>query len=394
MSSRDMRLGIDASNLRAGGGLTHLAGMLRAADPTAHGFAQVIVWGGTATLALLEERPWLVKSPQQLLSRSLPFRAFWQRFRLPGLAREAGCDLLFAPGGVVGRGFRPVITMSRNMLPFERRELARYRWSATGLRLLLLRFAQARTFRRSEGLIFLTRYASDTVLRLIGSTRALTAIVAHGVDARFRHLPREPLPLEAYGVLRPLRVLYVSAVEPYKHQEQVAAALAQLRAAGLPVVLELIGAGPADAVRRLRRVLQQLDPQRQFLRYSGPVPYPQLHRHYLEADVCVFASSCENMPNILLEAMASGLPIACSDRGPMPEVLGDAGVYFDPEAPAEIACALRELITSPARRAALAQAAYERAARYSWQRCARETLDFLGLVARSHAARRALPERC
>jgi len=45
--------------------------------------------------------------------------------------------------------------------------------------------------------------------------------------------------------------------------------------------------------------------------------------------------------NILVEAMASGLPIACSNRGPMPEVLGDAGVYFDPEDPHDIARALR-----------------------------------------------------
>jgi glycosyltransferase involved in cell wall biosynthesis len=50
------------------------------------------------------------------------------------------------------------------------------------------------------------------------------------------------------------------------------------------------------------------------------------------------------MPNILLEAMAAGLPIACSNRGPMPEVLGTAGLYFNPENPAEIACAIRTVI--------------------------------------------------
>jgi glycosyltransferase involved in cell wall biosynthesis len=389
-----MRLGIDASNLREGGGLTHLAGMLHAADPAAHGFTQASVWGGAATLAALEPRPWLVKSHQRALDGSALRRIAWQRLELAALARAAGCDALFVPGGASAAAFHPVITMSRNMLPFEWPELARYRWSATGLRLLLLRATQAHSFRHCEGLIFLTQYARDAVLRVVGSRGGLSAIVPHGVDARFRHAPRPQLPIERYDAAAPLRLLYVSAVELYKHQRHVANAVAQLRAAGLPVRLELVGGGAPGPRAQLARLLERLDPRGEFLHYSGPVPYAQLPERYLEAQVGVFASSCENMPNILLEAMASGLPLACSRRGPMPEVLGDAGVYFDPERPADIAGALRELLTSPPLRARLAQAAYQRAQRYSWERCAAETLQFLGLVARTHAARRALPERC
>ncbi len=115
----------------------------------------------------------------------------------------------------------------------------------------------------------------------------------------------------------------------------------------------------------------------------GAVPYSALTIHYEEADVCVFASSCENMPNILLEGMASGLPIACSRRGPMPEVLGDAGMYFDPESAVDIARALRELIDSPALRTRLAQASFDRAQVYSWTRCASETFDFLAKLTAS-----------
>ena len=50
----------------------------------------------------------------------------------------------------------------------------------------------------------------------------------------------------------------------------------------------------------------------------------------------IFASSCESSSCVLIENMASGLPIACSNRGPMPEVLKDGGVYFDPEKPIDI----------------------------------------------------------
>jgi glycosyltransferase involved in cell wall biosynthesis len=104
--------------------------------------------------------------------------------------------------------------------------------------------------------------------------------------------------------------------------------------------------------------------------------------------VFVFASSCENMPSTLIEAMASGLPIACSDRGPMPEVLQDGGTYFDPEDPASIAAAIGELLQSPERRRSAAARARALAARYSWARCADETWSFLAGVARARAAKR------
>ena len=97
----------------------------------------------------------------------------------------------------------------------------------------------------------------------------------------------------------------------------------------------------------------------------------------LKSDIFDFASSCENMPNILLETMASGLPIACSNRGPMPEVLGQAGVFFNPEQPEDIARALLELIESPQARTELARASYGRVQEYSWLRCADETFRFL-----------------
>jgi glycosyltransferase involved in cell wall biosynthesis len=131
----------------------------------------------------------------------------------------------------------------------------------------------------------------------------------------------------------------------------------------------------------LKKTLERVDPSGEFIRYSGHVPYSELPARYAQADLFLFASSCENMPNILLEGMASGLPIACSNRGPMPEVLGDAGVYFDPENADDIARALRELIDSPTLRARLSKASFERVQVYSWRRCARETFGFLASVA-------------
>jgi glycosyltransferase involved in cell wall biosynthesis len=86
--------------------------------------------------------------------------------------------------------------------------------------------------------------------------------------------------------------------------------------------------------------------------------------------------------------MASGLPVACSNRGPMPEVLGSAGLYFDPEDPQDIASAVQALMQSPDLRRTLAAQSFARAQSYSWKRCALETLEFLARVAHRSAPQR------
>jgi glycosyltransferase involved in cell wall biosynthesis len=172
-------------------------------------------------------------------------------------------------------------------------------------------------------------------------------------------------------------------VDEYKHQWNVAEAAARLRREGMPVDLELAGKSYPAALRRLHATLERVDPDGAFVHYRGPVPFRDVHNLYDRAEVFVFASSCENMPNVLLEAMASGLPIACARRGPMPAMLGDAGVYFDPDDPASIADAVRSLAADATLRERCAKAAFARSSEYSWGRCAARTLAFLGVVARS-----------
>jgi glycosyltransferase involved in cell wall biosynthesis len=249
------------------------------------------------------------------------------------------------------------------------------------LKFLTLRVRQLATFGRVDGLIFLTNYARDSLSGNIKNPPKGTRIIPHGIDERFGNAPRPQLPISDYSRERPFRLLYVSIVDVYKHQWNVADAVAQLRAEGLPIVLELIGPSYRPALRRLLRAVEQLDPDKQFIKNNGAVPHTELHSHYQEADLCVFASSCENMPNILLEKMAAGLPIACSDRGPMREVLGDEATYFNPEKPADIARAIKELIESPEQRSKQASASYQRRRAFSWKTAADETLRFLSGVA-------------
>lgn len=382
-----MIVGIDASNLRSGGGITHLTELLSFADPPSLGVAKVIVWAPMSTLHRLPKRPWLDR--RAVPSRSLGILS-WLNWQIRGLsvcARRANCSVLFVPGGTYLGTFRPFVTMSRNMLPFERREIARYPIGVTRLRFWVLRQLQSMTFRHADGLIFLTNYAKETVLNKIGPVQREVVTIPHGVSPVFRVDGRRFREISQCSQDDPFRIVYVSHLSHYKHQCKVIEAVAEVRRrTSWPLVLDLVGGHPMPSYYKAFLATQrQCDPDGSWIRYHGAQPYSDLRNFLAAGELAVFASSCENMPNTLLEKMLSGIPIVCSDRGPMPECIGDAGRLFDPENVSEIAAAVEALVGNVDERERLASMAKARASRFSWRRCAEETFRFLiGIHARYH----------
>lgn len=364
-------VGIDASRGRSGGARVHLAGILRCGDPAAHGIREVHVWSHSGLLAALPERPWLVKHNPPALERSLPHQVWWQFRSLAPELRRTGCHVLLTTDASTVCGFEPAVVMSRDMLPYEPGAMRRYGLSAQRLRLVALRYLTTRALRRAHGALFLTGYAARVIQGATGPL-ADVRVIPHGVGEAFRGVGRSGA---AEG--GEVRCLYVSDLAPYKHQPEVVRAVAMLRARGHRVHLTLVGRGGGGDLKRLQAALVREDPGGRAVRYAGPSAHAELPALLARTDLFVFASSCENMPNTLVEGMAAGLPIACADRGPMPEVLGDGGVYFDPEDPVSIAGALERLLRDPGGRQVLAERAMERAAQYSWERCARETWAYL-----------------
>jgi glycosyltransferase involved in cell wall biosynthesis len=379
-NSKKLIIGIDASNLRQGGGHTHLTEILGEIDPDIHNFEKIIVWSNEATLSKLNNPSWLYKINPKELEMNFFSRFLWQRYKLADAANLYKCDVLLVPGGSFSCSFRPIVTMSRNMLPFEWREAKRYGLAPINLRFLILRWLQTKSFRSANGLIFLTKYAKKQVTKVTGRLSGKQVTIPHGINERFQIKPKKQLEISKYSLNNPYSLLYVSIVDQYKHQWHVVEAVAKLRDKGYPLILNLIGPAYPASLKRLSKKINQVDIKNEFINYLGPIPYKDLHNFYKQSDLGVFASSCENMPNILIETMAAGLPIACSNRGPMPEVLSDSGIYFNPEEPNEIYSALKSLIDNPMLREKKANASFVKVKKYSWSSCATDTFSFLDEV--------------
>ena len=381
-----MIIGIDAANLRGGGTRTHLIEVLSALENIDHSISKIYVWGSSETLNLLPTTDILIKKTPSALNRGLVSRSLWQRFHLADDARNEGCDVLFVPGGAYAGDFHPVVAMSRNMLPFQIHEALRYGVSIDTLKLFLLRIVQIRSFKNSDGVIFLTVFSKNEVLRSAGNLNTKFRIISHGLNSKFYRHPQKQKPITDFDIKNPFNIVYVSRVEPYKHQEQVIRAVWELRKKNnWPLALDLYGPSNKKYRSSLTNLINKIDPNSSWVRYNCEVSHNDLPKIYHNANLGVFASSCENLPNILLEMMGSGLPIACSNKGPMPEVLGNGGIYFDPTNVFDIESAMLRLIKDPELRAKMANASFLLANKYSWNDCADKTFRFLADVFREYA---------
>lgn len=371
--SAELVLGIDASRSRSGGGRAHLLGILSEGEPLRHGIVEVHVWAYQSLLEELPSRRWLIKHQAGHENDSVMHQLWWQRFRFIKELRKAGCLILLnTDAGTVGT-FQPAVTMSRDMLSYEPGEIRRFGLSKARLRLIALRYVQNQSLRRAAGAIFLTRYARRVIEQSCGFLPHV-AHIPHGLAVSFKEVPS----LKEWPVGdQPIECLYVSPVWEFKHQWVVVSGVAALRNLGHNLKLTLIGGGTGAIQSRLNREIAECDPNGEFVSQLDFVPQSELPGHLAKANLFVFASSCENMPNTLLEAMGAGLPIASSERGPMPEILEDGGVYFDPEDASSIARAIQQIITDGALRARIARRAKALAGQYSWQRCADETFAFI-----------------
>lgn len=376
-SSTKIRVGIDATNIRIGGGITHLLELLNAIEPEAMKVEKVIVWGGKQLLSTLPNFPWLEKINPPSLNQGLLYRVAWQIGSLSKAARTAHCNVLLVPGGSYVGSFHPVVTMSQNLFPFEWKMIKRTGFSIRSLKFILLRIVQSFSFKRSDGIIFLTQYAQQAVLKVTGPLSALQTVLAHGLNPRFNYSPKLQRELTTYSATDPYRLLYVSTVDVYKNQVELARAVAFLRGKGYPLALSLIGPSEDKALAQLQKAQEELDPNHQWLEYLGSLPYSYLGLEYQRADLGVFASSCETFGMTVLEKMSAGLPIACSNQSCMQEILSDGGVYFDPSDVQSIANAIEQLLSSLGLREEKQRKAYALAKDYSWELCSQKTIDFL-----------------
>ena len=218
--------------------------------------------------------------------------------------------------------------------------------------------------RRAHRVITVSRASATDIVHELGVAEDRVSVVPNGAMPAPAH---PPAPADLGQGSRPL-ALSVASDLAHKNLATLVDGLALITPAERPL---LVFAGHGTDVgelagRAVRRGVAE------DVRLLGGVGQESLERLYAAADVVVTATRFEGFGLPVLEALARGVPVACSDLPVLREVAGDAAAWLDPEDPASLGPALRRALAESGR---LRAAGLERAAHFSWARAARATAE-------------------
>ena len=227
--------------------------------------------------------------------------------------------------------------------------------------------------RRATALITVSESTKRDLMRVYGVPAGKITVTYEAASSLFAPaLPDRVAAVRARYGLPQRYLLTVGTIEPRKNLIRLVNALHLLRRLDPGLSLVIVG-GTGWLYQDFFELLEKLgDPQAVLL--SGYVPDEDLPAVISGAEALVLASLYEGFGLPALEAMACGTPVVCSNASSLPELGGDAARYFDPQNTEDIARALQTVLSDADLRAEMRQRGLIQAARFSWQRTARETL--------------------
>lgn len=369
LKRRRYRILINGIHAKTGGGVTYLQGVLPllAAEPDLE-LHLFLHRGQFPIFAEVDDRVRLHLFEFRTGFMSL---LFWEQIALPFLARAMGADVLFSPAN-----FGPFLSTSsvillRNSLAVVEREARlakRFYWAALAL-------ATTLSILRSSQTIAVSKYAAAALTRRLSrSIHRKISIVHHGVRLTFVKAPR------AAG--RDTFLLVVADIYIQKNLHIMLEAIELARRSFPDIRVRIAGKiVDHDYFWELQQIIGRLKLQDN-IHFMGHVDAHALVEFYRSCRVFVFPSTVETFGHPLVEAMACGAPIASSNTAAMPEILGDAGLYFDPLDSKDMADKIIRIYTDAALRAELGQRGQVRAQKFSLARTANETAVILRKAAR------------
>ena len=303
-------------------------------------------------------KPWCA----QITIVNAPIYTLREQWAIPRAVE--GCGLLHVPhynAPLLHRG-RLVITI--HDLIHITDPVYRRSFKAWGYARLMLKLAA----RKADHIITVSEYSKAQIIERLGVPVSKVSTIYNGVNAEFSPMDRE-LAFKAISAalgVRQCYLLYVGGLRRYKNVSVLLKAFAILRRrSDIPHRLLILG----DHAQRRRELAEEcsqlgISGSTDFVCHVGQELLPKL---YAAADVLVMPSTIEGFGLPVLEAMACGTPVVSSQAASLPEVGGDAVIYFDPESAEDLAEAIERVLCSAELRENLRTKGLERATRFTWK---------------------------
>ena len=363
-----MRIGVNALYLipgAVGGTEVYLRSLLAALAEIDHENTYVIFTNQETGRDLVPNQPNFEWAPAPVRAVFRPFRILWEQFGLPLSLLEHRIDVLFNPGFTA-----PVLASCEQVTVFHDLQHMRhpeyFRWFDLPFWRLFLYLSAM----RSRHLIAVSKATRSDLLAYYRLRPSKVRVVQHGVDPQMFEVGRRrsSVNLEPY-------LLCVSTLHAHKNLNRLVSAFRRFLELAPDFRLILAGCRGFYAAE-LERQVRALGLEHA-VEITGWVERQKLYELFERAWGFVYPSSFEGFGMPVTEALAAGVPTACSAIEPLVTLSGQAALHFDPDDEDALFEALVRLSMDEPLRRRLSAAGPARAARYSWTEAARKTLDTL-----------------
>jgi glycosyltransferase involved in cell wall biosynthesis len=294
-----------------------------------------------------------------------PWRILWEQILLPWRLKRDRIDVLLNPGFTAPvLPCRPMVTVFHDLQ--HKRHPEFFRWFDLPFWNLLLWLSVV----RSQGIIAVSEATARDLDRYYPGTRARTVVIHHGVDAEFFRIAERRGAAEADKY-----ILVVSTLHPHKNLGRVLEAFGDFRESHADFRLVIAGLkGFAAEQLEVRRRELGLEGS---VRFTGWIPRSELYDLFEHATAFIAASEFEGFGMPVVEALAAGIPTACSAIPPFDEIAGSAAFRFNPASVPAIAAAMRVVSCDADFRCRARVAGMAQGRRFDWDATAKLTLKQL-----------------
>ena len=260
-------------------------------------------------------------------------------------------------------------------------------------RAMQLRWTVQRTVRSAAKILTLSEFSSTSIQRAYGVSPddIVVAPLAAAPEFRTLHIDNALDAVRSRFQLPAPYILTVGDLQPRKNQIGLIEAFAELVKSFPQLRHRLVLAGKETWFSPKVRDAAKASGVSDRIRFLGFVTDQDLLHLYVACDLFVFPSFYEGFGLPVLEAMACGRAVTCSNTSAMPEVADGAAILFNPHSKTEMTRAMADLLRDAELRARMERLGQQRAAHFSWQKSAKTTLDVYYEVAARN--RRTYPER-
>ena len=379
-----MRIAINALSAVAGGGVTYLNQLFKYLSAIDRENEYLIITTKKGKKVLYTSYKNFHLLSFKVPSFSPVFRLLWEQVCLWFILKKYKINIYYSPAniGLILSRF-PTVLMIQTVAPFDFEMIKKqnvYYW----LKFNLLRILTSLSIKKARNVIFISNKAKKELSHYYKLHDSKTFLIYHGKSELFKpDLDGSRLTeiKQKYGLDE--FILYVSNIYKYKNFFELIHAFSLIKEQVNPgLKLALVGKSFDDQYTESLKMLVSNKGLEDRVIFFGHVPYEEMPYFYTMCRLFLYPSTCENCPNILIEAMACGAPILSSNIEPMPEICQDAAMYFDPFNAQDIAEKIQIVLKNNNLLQDLRVRSLKRANYFSWEETAKKTLRVLEKNAR------------